>query len=51
MLAFAESNPPDGKVLFERRYIVDRSDKPLGIGVQVKGTRRQADDLDVGALP
>jgi hypothetical protein len=28
----------------------DRSDKPLGIGVQVGGTRRQADDLDAGAL-
>ncbi len=30
-------------------FVLDRSDKPLGIGVQVGGTRRQADDLDAGA--
>jgi len=31
-------------------FILDRSDEPLGVGVQVGRTRRQADDLDPGAL-
>ena len=31
-------------------FILDRPDEPFRVGVQVGGTRRQADDLDTGPL-